>query len=107
MIPLVLLLLSADPPSAKFYLRAVEGKQCQLRAAKEVAKEKERLGAKALDVWVAYDLAPALLPPPCVPKKPFGPPPKAVCQACGCPQTWYFCAQSTNDLKPLGYTALE
>ena len=106
--PLVLLLLlAADPPSAKFFLRAVEGQQCSLRAAKEIAKEKERLGSKALDVWVSWDLDPSRLPAACVPKKPFGPPRKEVCQACGCPQTWYFCAQSAQDLKSLGYTRVE
>ena len=109
MIALVLMLLTADggPSAPKHWILWREGKQCQLRAAAEVKKEKERLAPATAEVWASYGLDPTLLPAACVPKKPFGPKPRAVCQACGCHETWYFCAASTDDLKKLGYTPVE
>lgn len=106
MAALTLAVLLAGAPE-KHHLRAVEGKQCQLRAASEVAKEQQRLGTHALDVWVAYALEAKLLPAPCLPKKPFGPRPKQACEACGCPETWYFCARSAENLSKFGYSVVE
>lgn len=108
---LLALLLTADggtaaPPAPKHWVLWREGKQCQLRAKKEVAKEQERLGVPA-EVWATYSLDPTLVPRECVPKKPFGPPPRQVCAACGCPETWYFCAASTADLSKFGYVRVE
>jgi|GEM_PF-3178738 len=100
---LVALLLSGAPE--RHYLKVVDGKQCQLRAAKAIAAEKERVGDAAIEVFVSYDLAPERLPSACIPGKPL-PPQKAVCQACGCPQPFYYCVRSTAApaaMAKLGY----
>lgn len=91
------------------YLTTRQGKQCSLRAASAITAEKTRLDGAAVDVWVSYALD--LLPAACIPKDPakYVKPPVPVCQACGCPETWFFCARSSADpaaLKKLGYTVV-
>lgn len=95
------------PKPVKHWVLWREGKQCQLRAKTEVEKEKQRLAPAVAEVWATYSLDPSLVPAACVPKKRFGPKPMQVCQACGCPETWYFCAASASDLSSLGYTRVE
>ena len=85
------------PKPVKHWVLWREGKQCQLRAKKEVEKEKQRLALAVAEVWATYSLDPSQVPAACVPKKRFGPQPVQVCQACGCPETWYFCAASADE----------
>lgn len=97
----LLLTLSASPERP--YLRVVEGKQCQLRAAKAIDAEKARLTSAAIEVYVSYDVA--LLPAACVPVKPL-PAEKKSCDECGCPQRWIYCVKSAAPpaaLAKLGY----
>lgn len=106
MLALVALLLTAEPRPQRTYLLAREGKQCSLRAVSAVAAEKERLRPAVAEIWVSYALE--LLPAACIPKdrKPFQKAPTG-CESCGCPQTWFFCAQSAAGpaaLRTLGYT---
>jgi hypothetical protein len=110
---LLALLLTADPLPERHYLQTREGKQCSLRAATAIAVERERLGPAALDVYVSYALKSELLPAACIPKdlsrfvkKKQLP----VCEACGCPETWFYCLRSAaapKELRKLGYTPVD
>lgn len=118
---------SPDPESS-YFLLARDGQQCVLQDEGEriAAAERDRLEAIDIEItgsWVAFLLREDVLPKGCVPDDPdqfFSDHPLAasgvkssggaVCEACGCPETWFFCVASQSDsdlLEGQGYALVE
>ncbi len=104
-----------------------DGAQCRLQrdAARVAEEERRRLAAHGLDVRdvrVAFMLRDDVLPKRCLPKDAeafFAAHPRAreglvkatgaVCEACGCPEPWFFCAEAAappEAMKRAGYAPL-
>jgi hypothetical protein len=119
--------LATKPASrrkAASYLRAADGRQCILPkgARGPIEDESARLrqaGVMIEELAVAAALVPEWLPARCLPKDIAGfwrkhPGARAdvkksggmVCEACGCPETWFYCVASQSKpalLKQAGY----
>jgi hypothetical protein len=114
--------LAAKPATvgkAPYYLRAADGRQCTLPsgASGPIADETARLrqaGISVESLAVSFAVGAEWLPLGCLPKDVDGfwkkhPEARAgvkqsggiVCEACGCPETWFYCVASTSKAELL------
>ena len=113
--------------SGRYYLMATDGEQCTLAEDNEPVLTEEITRLESRDASIHYltvssILRDDLVPKWCVPTDTddfFRAYPwaaagvqfsgGAVCEACGCPETWFYCLESSSDptlLKELGYAPL-
>src|SRR5262245_19203384 len=116
------------PADSRYYLAARDGRQCQLQTnvQEETARELTRFKMEQQyvhtdGIWISWMLRSDHLPEGCVPsdaeaffdKFPWASavtaPRSHRCEACGCPETWFYCVLSDSppeELKALGYAPL-